>query len=514
MPPRGPNLSLFDLNISNATVSNPITIHIKVNSSNPGGTKLNVSCGGVSTTESAAPEFYSTWNTSGCGAASATVTVYSRDVSDPNWLNPSVSSKSVSLSAVQTTVSVPTASFSADSTSILQGQCTYLHWATSAANSVDIDGSTVSSSGETQVCPAVTKKYTLTAHGQEGDANRNVTIVVTEQVTSTPQPVTASVASEFQTGNIINIGGNIFVIVGNQRRLVPNPDTLDALGISRTQINNRGYSDSDLNTIPRGADIPDVDRDYSGFKNFKNSYFPSALSIPTATPLTSLLPKVTTPLSPKASNQQNLDQTSQDTSFQGQQEPTESSESWLCQIIPSLCDFNLKASDINCKPQCVTTAYLNRQDMNKWVLPTSGHLTTPEDIYNAALKSEPFFWDNQWQIVQVTTNIQENELIIWPVGCQKVPEPGHIGMVKAINGGTVDILDSNWNTPDSSLVCAQGIRKEIPIQSCWKYISNPIPITTPALTTPITSNSSPTTEDKCVNPTGWNIILCKLPWLK
>lgn len=98
-----------------------------------------------------------------------------------------------------------------------------------------------------------------------------------------PPQQSGNVAGSFNTRDIINIGGNIYVIVDGQRRHVPNPETLDALGIARDRINNRGYSDSELSSIPQGPDIPDVNRDYQGFMNFKNQYFPSSTPIATGT---------------------------------------------------------------------------------------------------------------------------------------------------------------------------------------------------------------------------------------
>jgi len=54
---------------------------------------------------------------------------------------------------------------------------------------------------------------------------------------------------------------------------------LDALGIPRSWVNNRGFSKSELKAIHRGEDIPDVNRDYQGFIDFKNRYFPNTTPI-------------------------------------------------------------------------------------------------------------------------------------------------------------------------------------------------------------------------------------------
>ncbi|MCX6054291.1 MAG: hypothetical protein NTZ74_05125 [Chloroflexi bacterium] len=284
-PSQGPGLSIFSLSRSSATVGDQVTIHIKVNSSNPGATKINVSCGSVSKIETSEVEFDSVWYTNGCGEGNATATAYSRAVDDPDWVSPTVSSSSLYLSNPQSSVASPTANFYADSTNINKGNCTNIHWSSSNANSVDIDGSFVDSSGSQQVCPTVTKKYTLTAHGQNSDASRNLTIVVsTQQSSSNTTPSSSSSTTsdsqttyvpfnqQFPNGHIIEIYGNIYVIVDFQRHLVPNPDTLDALGISRDMINNKGYSPSELEGIPQGSDIPDVNRDSAGFLKFISDY--------------------------------------------------------------------------------------------------------------------------------------------------------------------------------------------------------------------------------------------------
>ena len=286
-PSQGPSLSTFAFNPGSATVGDNVDIHIVVNSSNPGATKLTVSCGSLDKNETSEVEFHSTWYTSGCNAGTQQVTVLSRSVDDPNWQSATTTSSPYTLNAPPNPVPVPSASFSVDSTNIQAGQCTYLHWSTSGADSVDIDGTNVAASGDKQVCPSVTTKYTLTARNSTGPASRNLTVVVSSQQAS------PSVASSFQTGDIINIGGNIYVIVSGQRRHVPNPDTLDALGIPRSWINNRGYSDSDLNTIPQGPDIPDVNRDTSGFQSFKNWIFPNLSPIvpPVATPVPNQAPQ-------------------------------------------------------------------------------------------------------------------------------------------------------------------------------------------------------------------------------
>lgn len=60
-------------------VGSSVNIHVRVNSSNPGATRIFVPCGGVSKGETSEVEFDSNWNTGGCSAGNQQITVQSRD---------------------------------------------------------------------------------------------------------------------------------------------------------------------------------------------------------------------------------------------------------------------------------------------------------------------------------------------------------------------------------------------------------------------------------------------------
>lgn len=97
--------------------------------------------------------------------------------------------------------------------------------------------------------------------------------------------LTACVFRGFKQSDVIDIKGNVYVITmaiepidgvdSIEKRPVSNPDSLDGLGISRDMINNKGRSDAELEDIPKGLDIPDVNRDFMGFIAFKDKYFPT-----------------------------------------------------------------------------------------------------------------------------------------------------------------------------------------------------------------------------------------------
>lgn len=135
--------------------------------------------------------------------------------------------------------------------------------------------------------PTGTYTITVEAAGQ-GDNNWSQSATKSKSFTlQAAVPTAVPVINSFSTGDVIQISSDVWVIVNGQRRLVPNPETLNALGIPRSWINNKGFSDTELKTIPEGADIPDAIREPSGFMAFKNAYFPNTTPIvpATATPV-------------------------------------------------------------------------------------------------------------------------------------------------------------------------------------------------------------------------------------
>jgi surface antigen len=194
-PPPGPNISRFDFSpTGGAQVGQNIAIYIKIDSTNPGGTRIYVPCGQVSPFEHTAVEYTAGWSTNGCDAGSQTVRVCARHVNDPNWQNPTCQSKSYTLSSPPPAEQPrPKAQFWADTATIIQGQCTWLHWTTSNANRVEIDNSAVALVGDKKVCPPRTKHYSLKATGPGGEATRSLSIVVvvvepTATTPTQPQP--------------------------------------------------------------------------------------------------------------------------------------------------------------------------------------------------------------------------------------------------------------------------------------------------------------------------------------
>ena len=514
-PPRGPDISIFDFSPGSANVGDFVTIHIKVDSVNPGATKLNVSCGGLTKNETSEVEFYTDWNTGGCPTGSQTVTVLSRDVDDPDWRNPSLTTRSYSLSAPPVPIQSPTANFWVDSSSILQGQCTYLYWDTAYAVSVDIDGSGVNTSGSMQVCPSVTQKFTLTAHANPGgvDAQRNVTITVT----AVQQPPT--IVDSFQTGDIINIGGNIHVIVDGKRRHVPNPETLDALGIGRSLINNKGFSDSELSQIAQGPDIPDVNIDPTGVVSFREAYLPNLVPIvpkpPTQTPISvsPVVPTVKPTTQPMTQpTAKPIDTFTQPVVVPPEQQPEQQEipivippESQLPNLWEQLSDwwksknpFSPPGADARTRPfiefQC--TWYIanqtDREDVWEW-LPDYGAdaKTWAESAKEAGIPVSSTD-DSGFSIRDVQVG---DILVLQPNSHGANPVYGHVAYVESINNSNNSIHVSEYNGLN---VNAYGERDLTIIQG-MSFIHKP--------------NIQPQPIDVCGKYTGLRWVLCKyLGW--
>ncbi len=473
-PPKGPAITEVSFNPSGgAQVGTTVGIHIKVDSSSPGAIRIFVPCGGVAHFEHTVPEYDTTWNTDTCGAGEQTVRVCTRHKNDPNWENATCTERSYSLSSPP--ADAPSASFWADTGSIQQGQCTWLHWSTSNATTVDIDGSVVSASGNMKVCPTVTKHYSLKAIGPGGTATRSLSITVSAAI-STDVP---DYSGYFSTGDVIQIGYDVFVMLNGQRRLVPNPDTLDALGIPRSWIDNKGLSDFQLKTITRGPDIPDVNRDPAGFDAFKARYFPNTTPIVPATATPRELVLQPTPTStPRPTTRSGLGE---------EQQPSIGGlpMGWDPGTDPSvgggtinifgfeirLPSFEVRAGsaqDLFLKNQCTRFVAGKRPDVAQWIGDRPRHAK---------------FWDNRAQAnggPPVDKKPRKGDIAVWEAGCGGAPAdpnnicnpPSHLacGHVAYVIRASTDrtkiwVEEANWNTDRSG--------QAIDVLPCMSFIHEP-----------------------------------------
>lgn len=72
----------------------------------------------------------------------------------------------------------PFTTFSADSTTINNGQCTMLHWTSGNIQSIFLNNQAATGNENRQVCPTTTTTYTLLARSASGDITKQITITV------------------------------------------------------------------------------------------------------------------------------------------------------------------------------------------------------------------------------------------------------------------------------------------------------------------------------------------------
>ncbi len=308
----GPNFNV-SFNPGSAQVGQDVNIHIKVDSNNPGATKINPDCGGVSKGETSEVEFDSIWRTVNCSGGNRNITICTKASDDPQWQDPNCQGFSYNLSQNNPQpTNAPSPSCSVDNFDVWpqsanvgddinitgKGSCNV----GIRAIKVKVDGNDLYEIGSTSLSTvwhtggvsAGNHKIKILVAGQgDNDWNYPASQSVVIQLNNPNQPPPPP-SSPFHNSDVINISGDIYIItVSNgqvERHHVPNPDTLDALGITRNMIDNKGWSDSELKGIHKGSDVPDVNRDYQGFINFKNKYFPNTIPINTPIPQTNPTP--------------------------------------------------------------------------------------------------------------------------------------------------------------------------------------------------------------------------------
>jgi hypothetical protein len=79
---------------------------------------------------------------------------------------------------IQVSGGTPFVNFTADSTTITNGQCTMLHWTSGNIQSIFLNNQAATGTENRQVCPTSTTTYTLLAHTVGGDITKQITITV------------------------------------------------------------------------------------------------------------------------------------------------------------------------------------------------------------------------------------------------------------------------------------------------------------------------------------------------
>lgn len=332
--------------------------------------------------------------------------------------------------------------------------------------------------------------------GIEGASGGSLTRVGT---TNQTQDATCQTTNIPQYG-IINIGPDVFVILCGRRWLVPNPTTLDALGISRDMIDNMGLDDTSLSAIPRNTlDIPDINRDPNGFQLFMSNHGQeieklkgnvSAIQIPqvVAPAEQQPAPLVEAPV-----------------------ETPETDSNWFCKNLGMFCPV-LAAELVNttCDAQCVPYARSRRADLKerRW-----SNKSTADGILADAMKMTTFIDPKTGQQMQVRVRSNDelpmtDDLVIWPSKCSGAwCSGGHIGF--NTTDGYITIYDSNWKY-QSGATCSQRSGEKIDIQPCMKFITKPFPAGSyNPNPTPIPNQIQ---TDKCsqYRRWSWNWIKCKV----
>lgn len=102
----------------------------------------------------------------------------------------------------ETPPTAPTATFSTNPTTIVQGGSSTLSWSTTNATEVTLDGISVATSGTKSVSPTSTTTYTLNAKGSGGEVTRVATVTVT------PPLVVPTISSFTASPTSIESGGS------------------------------------------------------------------------------------------------------------------------------------------------------------------------------------------------------------------------------------------------------------------------------------------------------------------
>lgn len=178
----GPSFTVSFNPEGSTQVGQSVKIHVKVNASTYGASKITVSCGGVSKVETSEIEYDSTWSTNGCSSGGQSVLVCAKTAPDEQWQQANCQQFGYGLTG--SNPNIPNAQFWADTGNLQLPNCTTMHWRVSGATSVNIDGANKDLNGDERICPTVTTKYSLSATGPGGTAYLNFSVTVT----TAPQP--------------------------------------------------------------------------------------------------------------------------------------------------------------------------------------------------------------------------------------------------------------------------------------------------------------------------------------
>lgn len=152
--------------------------------------------------------------------------------------------------------------FSADPSTIKEGESSILTWDVSNATTVTIEPEvgTVDSSGSTTVSPVVTTDYNLIATNSAGSVTATVIVTVINTITIQPDSIDGKDAIVDYTNPTINYGNVVFLVVSSNSEIY------------------RSYLQFDLSDVPQNAVIVSADLGLCYVSSYiLTSYFPVGL---------------------------------------------------------------------------------------------------------------------------------------------------------------------------------------------------------------------------------------------
>ena len=288
---------------------------------------------------------------------------------------------------------------------------------------------------------------------------------------------------KFQSG-IINIGPDVFVILCGQRWLVPNPTTLDALGISRDMIDNMGLDDTSLSAIPRNTlDIPDINRDPNGFQLFMSNHGQEIEKLKGNVAATQI-PQVVAPTEQKPAPL-----------VEAPIEAPETDSNWFCQNFGVFCPVLAAEKPEFPKPprksfddgnpnfyQCTEYVQTVRPDALCWL----EHSANGAEWVNQLDSNE-----QKYLGVTHSDSYQVGDIAVWDSSCG-FGSDGHVGIVVQGNcpAGKVAIADANHNG-DGKIYQGTNYTCYAIKTSCMEFIHQPTKNLDVSTCTSITVDAKP-----------------------
>lgn len=316
--------------------------------------------------------------------------------------------------------------------------------------------------------------------GIEGASEGSLTRVGT---TNQTQAATCQTTNIPQYG-IINIGPDVFVILCGQRWLVPNPTTLDALGISRDMIDNMGLDDTSLSAIPRNTlDIPDINRDPNGFQLFMSIHGQEIEKLKGNVSATQI-PQVVVPTKQQP-----------EPLVEAPVETPETDSNWFCKNLGVFCP--ILAAEVPEFPKPPRKSF-DDDNPNFYQCTEYVQIVRPDALCWLEYSANGAEWVNQldpneqkYLGVTHSNSYQVGDVAVWDSSCG-FGSDGHVGIVVQGNcpAGKIAIADANHNG-DGKIYQGTNYTCYAIKTSCMEFIHQPTKTIDVSTCTSITVNTKP-----------------------